>query len=38
MFLFFSNQFGCVGSILISLVLTGIIILLMHSCNGPAVQ
>jgi len=29
MFFFFSNRFGCLGSILVSLVATGILILLL---------
>jgi hypothetical protein len=29
MFVFFSNRLGCLGSILISLVLTGILVLLL---------
>ena len=36
MFVFFSNNLGCVGSILVSLALTGLVILLMHGCSGPA--
>lgn len=30
MFLFFSNRLGCLGSILVSLVLTGIIIAVLR--------
>ena len=29
MFLFFSNRLGCLGSILVSLVLTGIVLALL---------
>jgi hypothetical protein len=29
MFLFFSNRLGCLGSLLISLALTGVIVLLL---------
>ena len=29
MFLFFSNRLGCLGSILVSLLLTGLLILLL---------
>ena len=34
MFFFFSNRVGCVGSILISLVATAILILALRSCSG----
>jgi hypothetical protein len=33
MFLFFSNRAGCLGSLLISLVVTLVLIALMRSCN-----
>ena len=29
MFVFFSNRLGCMGSILVSMVLTGIVLLLL---------
>jgi hypothetical protein len=34
MFVFYSNKFGCLGSILVSVVLTAILILALRSCNG----
>lgn len=30
MFLFFSNRLGCLGSILVSIVVTGLLILLLR--------
>jgi hypothetical protein len=33
MFVFFSNRAGCVGSLLISLVVTLVLVALMRSCN-----
>jgi hypothetical protein len=33
MFLFFSNRAGCLGSLLISALLTLVIVALMRSCN-----
>jgi hypothetical protein len=33
MFVFFSNRMGCVGSLIVSAVLTLVIIMLMRSCN-----
>ena len=33
MFLFFSNRMGCVGSLIVSAVLTLVIIMLMRACN-----
>jgi len=33
MFVFFSNRAGCLGSLLISLVVTLVLIALMRSCN-----
>ena len=33
MFLFFSNRAGCLGSLLVSLVVTLVLIALMRSCN-----
>ena len=34
MFFFFSNRLGCGGSLLISLVISGILILALSQCNG----
>lgn len=34
MFAFFSNRLGCLGSILVSLIGTGVIILLTRACSG----
>jgi hypothetical protein len=36
MFLFFSNRLGCLGSILVSAVLTFLLVLLLRSCNTAA--
>lgn len=36
MFAFFSNRFGCVGSIIISVVGTLLMLLLMRGCGGPS--
>jgi len=33
MFVFFSNRMGCVGSLIVSAVLTLVIIMLMRACN-----
>ena len=33
MFLFFSNRMGCVGSLIVSIVLTLVIVALMRACN-----
>jgi hypothetical protein len=33
MFLFFSNRVGCLGSLLISAVLTLLIVALLRACN-----
>jgi hypothetical protein len=33
MFVFFSNRMGCVGSLIVSAVLTLVIIALMRACN-----
>ncbi|SIO66098.1 hypothetical protein SAMN05444166_7957 [Singulisphaera sp. GP187] len=34
MFLFYFNKLGCLGSILVSVVLTGVLILLLRGCQG----
>lgn len=34
MFFFFSNRLGCLGSIVVSLVLTFVVIALMRSCSS----
>jgi hypothetical protein len=33
MFVFFSNRLGCLGSLLVSLVLSGLLFLALRSCN-----
>jgi hypothetical protein len=33
MFAFFSNRLGCIGSVIVSLLGTGLLILLMRSCS-----
>jgi len=33
MFVFFSNRMGCVGSLLVSALLTLVVVVLMRSCN-----
>jgi hypothetical protein len=37
MFVFFSNRLGCLGSIVVSVVLSVVIIFLMRSCNSGTV-
>jgi hypothetical protein len=34
MFVFFSNRFGCLGSIVISVVLSALLVLAMRGCNS----
>jgi hypothetical protein len=34
MFAFYSNRFGCIGSLIISLIGTAILILIIRSCAG----
>ncbi len=34
MFIFYSNRMGCLGSILVSIVLTVVLVLLLQSCHG----
>jgi hypothetical protein len=34
MFAFFSSRFGCIGSVVISLVGTAVLLLVMRGCNG----
>ncbi|SFK19187.1 hypothetical protein SAMN05192584_104185 [Streptomyces pini] len=34
MFVFFSNRTGCLGSLLVSLAGTALLLLLLHSCRG----
>jgi len=34
MFAFFSNRLGCLGSIIVSVIGTVLLIVLMRSCNG----
>ena len=34
MFVFFSNKLGCLGSIVVSVVLRAVLILALRSCNG----
>jgi hypothetical protein len=33
-FFFFSNQFGCLGSIVVSLALSALLMLLMRGCSS----
>ncbi len=33
MFVFFSNRMGCVGSLIVSAVLTLVVVMLMRACN-----
>jgi hypothetical protein len=33
-FLFFSNRFGCLGSIIVSVVLTALLILVLRGCSS----
>lgn len=37
MFVFFSGKLGCIGSALISLVLSALMIALLRACTGAAV-
>ncbi len=34
MFVFFSNRFGCLGSIVISVVLSALLLLVMRGCSS----
>jgi hypothetical protein len=34
MFGFFSNQLGCLGSIVVSIILSVLLIVVMRSCSG----
>ena len=34
MFGFYSNQLGCLGSIVVSVILTVLLIVVMRSCSG----
>jgi hypothetical protein len=34
MFFFYFNKLGWLGSILVSIVLTAVLVLALHSCNG----
>ena len=38
MFIFFSNRVGCLGSLLISIVLSAVLILAMRACNQAALE
>ncbi|CAN5891631.1 hypothetical protein BH20ACT7_BH20ACT7_05620 [soil metagenome] len=33
MFFFFSNRLGCLGSLLVSVVITGVLIVALQSCR-----
>jgi hypothetical protein len=33
-FFFFSNRLGCVGSLVVTALLSGILLLLMRGCSG----
>jgi hypothetical protein len=37
MFVFFSGKLGCVGSLLVSVVLSALLILLLRACTGARV-
>ena len=37
MFVFFSNRLGCLGSIVISVALSALLILLMRSCSAGGI-
>jgi hypothetical protein len=37
MFVFFSNRFGCLGSLLISAIISIALILLLRACTGAVV-
>jgi hypothetical protein len=37
MFVFFSNKLGCLGSILVSIVLSLLLIALLRACTGARV-
>jgi hypothetical protein len=34
MFIFYSNKLGCLGSVLVSVILTVVLILALRSCGG----
>jgi hypothetical protein len=34
MFVFYSNKLGCLGSVLVSAILTVVLILALRSCGG----
>lgn len=34
MFAFYSNKLGCIGSILVSVVLTAVLVLALRSCGA----
>ena len=34
MFVFFSNRFGCIGSIVISVVLSALLLVVMRGCSS----
>jgi hypothetical protein len=36
MFVFFSNRFGCIGSIVISVVLSALLLVVMRGCSSGA--
>ena len=35
MFVFFSNRFGCAGSLLVTVLLSALLFLVMRGCSGP---
>jgi hypothetical protein len=37
MFVFFSNKLGCIGSLVLSIVLTVVMILVLRACTGATV-
>jgi hypothetical protein len=34
MFIFYSNKLGCLGSVLLSVILTVVLVLALRSCGG----
>jgi hypothetical protein len=34
MFAFFSSRLGCIGSVVVSLIGTALLLLIMRGCNG----
>jgi hypothetical protein len=34
-FFFFSNRFGCLGSLLVTIALSALLVVVMRGCSGP---